>query len=301
MPRAARAPRADSPVSTRGSRPLRVDRLGNVAAARRQRGEDRIEAIDRRLLAAEHQAIAALQSPHAAAGAGVDVGQALGLQLPRAADIVLPERVAAVDDGVAGCKQRRQLADRALGRLARRHHDPYGARRLERAHEVGEMRARPSARLPRQRARRAPDRGRTPRTRARRACRRRTMLAPMRPSPIMPSCMAFLPKPCGTAGPRLSSSQRACQRSRRSMSGAAAACARVPGRASGLCRIGYFARPALARDAAGTCRVPFVPGRTAEARPSAHASSVRLSGTQVQGGSWHPLTAPSSPCRRRMP
>ena len=49
-------------------------------AAGRQRREDRVEPLDRFGLAADHQAVAALEPPHAAAGADVDVVQALRLR-----------------------------------------------------------------------------------------------------------------------------------------------------------------------------------------------------------------------------
>ena len=116
--------------------PLAAGGGGDVAFARRQRGEDGIEALDDRLLAADHQAVAALEAPHAAGGADVEVVEALCLQLAGAADVVLPEGVAAVDDGVAGREQPGQLADGGLRRGARGQHDPHGARGGERLHEI---------------------------------------------------------------------------------------------------------------------------------------------------------------------
>ena len=68
---------------------------------RRERAEDRIEPLDHRLLAADHQAVAAFEPPHAAAGADIEVVDAARAQRGGARDVVLPERVAAVDDGVA--------------------------------------------------------------------------------------------------------------------------------------------------------------------------------------------------------
>ena len=82
---------------------------GDVALAGRQRREDRIEPIDGLLVAADHQAIAALQAPDAAAGAAVDVVDALGLQRLGPPDVVLVEGVAAVDDAVARLQQRAEL------------------------------------------------------------------------------------------------------------------------------------------------------------------------------------------------
>ena len=89
----------------RGSRPSRPGGARNVADARRQRREDRIEPVDHGLVAADHHAIAALDAPDAAAGADVDVMDAALLQRLAAADVVLPERVAAIDDDVAGLHQ----------------------------------------------------------------------------------------------------------------------------------------------------------------------------------------------------
>ena len=52
----------------------------NVAASRRQRFENRIEPLHRFFRAADHHAVAALESPHAAAGADVDVVNAFALE-----------------------------------------------------------------------------------------------------------------------------------------------------------------------------------------------------------------------------
>ena len=52
-------------------------------------------------LAADHQAVAALQAPDAAAGADIGVVNAARLQLLGAANVVDVIRVAAIDDDVA--------------------------------------------------------------------------------------------------------------------------------------------------------------------------------------------------------
>ncbi len=70
--------------------------------------EDRLEPLDHGRLAADHQAVAALETEHAAAGAGIDVGDLLGGQVLGAPDIVLEVRVAAVDHRVAGLEQGRE-------------------------------------------------------------------------------------------------------------------------------------------------------------------------------------------------
>ena len=104
----------------------------------RQRLEDRLEPRELIRRRADHQAVAALEPPHAAAGADVDVGDALGGQLLRAADVVLEVGVAAVDDGVALAEAGAELAHRLLGDLAGRHHAPRRLRRLELRHELVE-------------------------------------------------------------------------------------------------------------------------------------------------------------------
>ena len=52
-------------------------------------------------IAAHHEAVADLESPHAAARAGVQVAQPLGFEPGAALDVVLVGRVAAVDHDVA--------------------------------------------------------------------------------------------------------------------------------------------------------------------------------------------------------
>src|SRR5208282_6943321 len=69
---------------------------------RRERGKDRIEVLYDFRLAADHLAEAAVQSPYAAAGTGIDVMDSLRLERPGAPDIIDVVGVAAVDDNVAG-------------------------------------------------------------------------------------------------------------------------------------------------------------------------------------------------------
>ena len=80
--------------------------------------------LDRLLGPADHHAIAALDPPDAAAGADVDVMDALGLDRGGPADVVLVVRVAAVDDDVARPEELGQLLDRGLGRARRRGPSP---------------------------------------------------------------------------------------------------------------------------------------------------------------------------------
>src|SRR5262249_38022012 len=75
-------------------------RAPHLAAPGRQRAEDRVEPLDRLALAADHQAVAALEAPDAAAGAHVDVVDAAPGELAGAGDVVVVVRVAAVDQGV---------------------------------------------------------------------------------------------------------------------------------------------------------------------------------------------------------
>ncbi len=97
--------------------------------------------VDDLFVAADHQTIAAVEAPHAAAGAGIDVVNALLLKRACAAHVVLVEAVAAVDDDVAGLQHAAQLPDRLLGRFAGRQHQPDGARRGELFHQIFEAAA----------------------------------------------------------------------------------------------------------------------------------------------------------------
>ena len=85
--------------------------------------------IDDLFVAADHQAIAPVEPPDAAAGTGVDVINALFPQGARAAHVVLVEAVAAVDHDIAGLQHAAQLRDRTLGCFTGRQHQPDGAGR----------------------------------------------------------------------------------------------------------------------------------------------------------------------------
>src|SRR5438132_871264 len=118
-------------------RPTRSAR--DVAGARCQPQEDRIEVSDHRLLAPDHQAIAALQPPDAAAGPDVHVVDALLSELSRTPDVVDVIGITAVDEDVAGREMRNQFSDgRVHGR--RRDHQPDGPRRLQLPHQIGDRR-----------------------------------------------------------------------------------------------------------------------------------------------------------------
>ena len=90
-------------------------------------------------LAADHQAVAALQAMDAAAGADVHVVEPPPGQRRGAADVVVVVRVAAVDDDVARGEQRRQRVHLGIDQR-RRHHQPHRARRPQRVDEAGQRR-----------------------------------------------------------------------------------------------------------------------------------------------------------------
>src|ERR1700730_1388543 len=102
----------------------------DIACAGLHRSEDGIEPVDHRLVAADHHAIAAVDPLDAARGADVDVMDAVLLERLAAAYVVLPERIAAVDDDVAALHQLRQRLDRRLGDLACRQDYPRRGRVL---------------------------------------------------------------------------------------------------------------------------------------------------------------------------
>src|SRR6185503_20492662 len=66
---AARAARPAVEIAVLNARiaPLAAGRGRDVARAGRERAEDRVEVLDRVLIAADHQAVAALEAPDAAA------------------------------------------------------------------------------------------------------------------------------------------------------------------------------------------------------------------------------------------
>src|SRR5205807_1953025 len=90
---------------------LSPGRASDVTGAGSQGREDRIEVLDRRRLAADHQAVPALPSPDAAAGPDIDIADALLAELLPAADIVDVVGIAAVDDDVSGRQMRQQVID----------------------------------------------------------------------------------------------------------------------------------------------------------------------------------------------
>ena len=138
-------------------------------------------------LAADHHAVAALEPPDAAAGADVDVVNPLGFQGGGAADVVVIIRVAAVDQDISPLEPAGELVDRRIDDR-RGHHQPDGPRRLELGDKFLEAR-RPDGPILDQRGRRGRVDVVNHALLAWRS-RRRTMFEPIRPRPIMPSCMA---------------------------------------------------------------------------------------------------------------
>jgi hypothetical protein len=97
-----------------------------------------VEPIDHRLVAADHHAVTAVDAPDTAGGADIQIVDAALLQRLAAAHVVLPERIAAVDDGVAAFHQICKRIDGCFGDLACREHHPGGTRPLELLDELFE-------------------------------------------------------------------------------------------------------------------------------------------------------------------
>src|SRR4051812_313819 len=106
-------------------------RRWNAAAAGRQLLPEGRQPPDRLYVAADHQTVAAVEAPHAAAGAGVDVEDAIFRQCAGAPHVVLVVGVAAVDDDVSPFHPLAQRLHHAFRRIARGHHHPSRPRRLE--------------------------------------------------------------------------------------------------------------------------------------------------------------------------
>jgi hypothetical protein len=115
---------------------LASGRALDIAASRRQGLQNRVEALDGGVRAANHHAVAARDAPHAAARPHVHVVDALGLEPMGATHIVLEHGIATIDDDVVGPHQSGQRADRVLSDLPTRQHHPCRARRFEFAHSV---------------------------------------------------------------------------------------------------------------------------------------------------------------------
>src|SRR5258707_5399929 len=111
----------------------------SVAAAGSERFESGVEMADDVVFAADHLAIAALQSPDAAGGADIDVVNAPGGEFLGASNVVDVIRVAAVDHDVAGFELRGEVMQGGIHN-AGGHHQPDGARLRQFFYEVVERR-----------------------------------------------------------------------------------------------------------------------------------------------------------------
>ena len=172
---------------------LAARRAGDIAEPRRERREDRIEVIHGLLWAADHHAIAALDTPDAAGRAAIDVANALLGQFLGAADVVLVEGIAAIDDDVVRLQQAAEMLDRFFGDPAGWQHHPNGARlffeRLDHTRPATAPPWRPPSPAPRA----AWHWRRTPRSGVPPSSGGETMLPPMRPRPITPICICVTP------------------------------------------------------------------------------------------------------------
>ena len=112
----------------------------HIAHARGECCKNRVEPLHRFGRSADHHAIAALEPPHAAGGADIDIVQFLLGELFRAPHVILVESVAAIDDGIARLQQSGQGIDGFFGNGAGRQHHPHGAWFFQAPHQVGEIR-----------------------------------------------------------------------------------------------------------------------------------------------------------------
>ena len=97
---------------------------GDIAASGGQRLENRIQLLHHFLRSADHHAVAAFQSPDAAAGPDINVVNALVLELGGAANVIFEIGVAAVDENVAGLHALGERVHGLLRGTAGRNHQP---------------------------------------------------------------------------------------------------------------------------------------------------------------------------------
>ena len=150
--------------------------------------EDGVEILYGFVVAANHHAVTPLQPPDTAAGADINVMDALGCEFLGATNVVNVVRIAAVNQDVASLQIRHDVGDGLVDHCCR-HHQPDRARLLQLARHVLQRRA--SYRLL---LRQLVDASWGIRRR-RHSCvlpssERRTMLAPILPRPTIPSCIA---------------------------------------------------------------------------------------------------------------
>ena len=117
----------------------RAGRARHITDARRDRLEYRVKVLHHIILAADHHAVTALQTPNAAAGSHIDIVNSLLGEILGAPNIVDVVRVAAVDQDVVFLQMWNDLGDRIVHRC-RRNHQPDGARLGELFHHVRQPR-----------------------------------------------------------------------------------------------------------------------------------------------------------------
>src|SRR6266542_5688033 len=110
----------------------------NISRPGCQSLENRIETANGFLRPANHHAVAAFQTPHAATGADVYVIDAFLAQANRAARIVFVIRVASVDDRIAALNARGQVSYGFFGGTAGGHHNPGRARLTQLVNKIVE-------------------------------------------------------------------------------------------------------------------------------------------------------------------
>src|SRR5829696_2920259 len=95
---------------------------GDFTGAWRNRLQDRVDYLDRLVIATNHEAVTTLQPEDPTAGTDVDIVNALLAQLGGPADVIAIVRVAAVDDDVAFVEDVGQLLDDFAGDPSGDHH-----------------------------------------------------------------------------------------------------------------------------------------------------------------------------------
>src|SRR6266851_4909594 len=131
------ATRSTAQIPLLGSSPHLCSSRGTrrCVDARGQGGEDRVEMLDHILFPANHQTIAALEAPHAAAGSAVHIVDPFRFEVGRTAKIIVVVRIATVYDDVTGSKVWDNGLQRCIHRGSR-HHQPDSARRGKLVDEV---------------------------------------------------------------------------------------------------------------------------------------------------------------------
>src|SRR3954468_4304042 len=107
-----------------------------ITSSRSQSFENWIKPLYRFFRAANHHAVAAVDSPNSAAGADVDVMDALALKLFRAAHVIFEVRITTVNDCISSLEILRNSLNCRLGRSSSGNHGPHCAGRVELGDEI---------------------------------------------------------------------------------------------------------------------------------------------------------------------